>query len=824
MAGDEPRRSGRASKGHNKHLDDPIETTPKPKKGAKGKATKKVAEVVEEDDDTQGDVIRCVCGDNDENENDERAFVACDACEAWQHNVCMGVSLNEAEQPDHYFCEQCRPEEHKELLEAMARGEKPWEDRIRAAEEAAKAKKKGKKGSRKSTGKPAKAAEVKPETKSTPSEAPPSASQETGTKRKFEEEPQAPQEPTNGQAPIPKPSEPTPARPDKRRKSSAKETAAQDPTTALVDFSTLPKDRQNVAIALERLVKDGIDAKIKAGSFSIPDGQTVLSLAHRLAQLIEYEICMSHGPPAKTSTYGNQFRSINANFKRNPALLDRLLNKTLTPAELATMSSQDMASEELQREREKMKEEADKQAVMIREDDKPRVRRTHKGDEYVDESNNNTVDSVFTSQPVRRRESEMEIDGAGSPTRPTGQAGSPNPNGRPTPIDTSGTVDQRRQSSQNFDINNVWAKTAASPDLEHPSSRPPPPTNGTPSGQPPVQNKAIGDADIDRMLADDNDDYAPDEGKPTDGEVVWRGKFTQPGVTSLTVSARHVAGNDFSRFVPWQVFLPSQLEIEGRLEKGKADDYLCGLQWSKKSDVSVLALTPYDNREAFDTIFNYFHSRNRYAVGKKAHGCSDLIKDLYISPVETNSAPPPHIELLDYCGLKFPTTERVLLATFVVNKPASWEQADAMPVPSDASFPAGRMSLPGPAASPINASGPNFSPAPRQGFTPDQQGGGGSAFPPNPYNAAPPQYGQQQSPPPQQGQPLYTPNDPLAAQIIGPYLHCPVAQQILQATNGRVQETEARNMRDIFDREPAARERMDIFAGVVGARPEGLGG
>ncbi|PNS15001.1 hypothetical protein CAC42_2230 [Sphaceloma murrayae] len=829
MAGDEPRRSGRASKGQHKHLDDPVDAgAPKSKKGGKGKASKSVSEPVEEEEAQE--VIRCVCGDD----TDElgRAFIACDACEAWQHNVCMGVSLKEDEQPDHYFCEQCRPEEHKELLEAMKRGEKPWEDRLRAAEEAERPKKKGKKGSRKSTGKAIKGGETKPDARDTPSATPsqqasqtatqpPPTAQETGTKRKFEEEPAGEVQPANGQSAAPAPS--ASGRAEKKRKSTTKEAAAalEDPTTALLDISSLPKDRQNVGIALDKSVRDGLETKIREGTLKLPEGQSAAAIARRLATLIEYELYMHHGQPSKESQgYGNQFRAIHANFKNNPALIDRLFHKTLTPAELATMSSQDMASEELQRAREKMKEEADKQAVMIREDDKPRVRRTHKGDEYVEEGNTNTVDSVFTSQPVRRRESEMDMDGAGSPNRPAATAQSPNPNGRPTPIDTS-SADQRRQSSQNFDINNVWAKTAASPDTDRPSSRPAPPTNGAAANQPPPPNQATGDADIDRLLADnDDDDYAPAESKPASGGVIWRGKFSQPGVTSLTASARHVAGNDFSRFVPWQQFLPSQLEIEGRLEKGKADDYLCGLQWSKKSDVSVLSLTPYDSRAAFDQIFEYFHTRNRYAVGKKAHGCSDLIKDLYISPVEANTAPPPHIDLLDYCDIKFPSSERVLLATFVVNKPTSWDQADAMPVPADTAFPTGRMSLPGPAASPINpSSGPNFSPAPRHGFTPDQAG---SAFPPNPYNAPPQQqgYGQQSPPPPG----VLTPHDPLATQIIGHYLQCPVAQQILMATNGRIEETEARNMRDIFDREPAARERMEVFASVVGARPDGLSG
>lgn len=55
------------------------------------------------------------------------------------------------EAPDKYFCEQCKPDDHKELLAAIARGEKPWEEVARKreaaeAEKAAKKKKGGKRG------------------------------------------------------------------------------------------------------------------------------------------------------------------------------------------------------------------------------------------------------------------------------------------------------------------------------------------------------------------------------------------------------------------------------------------------------------------------------------------------------------------------------------------------------------------------------------------------------------------------------------------------------------------------------------------------------
>ena len=89
-------------------------------------------------------------------------MIMCDKCSAWQHNDCMGLTFGKDEVPAEYFCEQCSPENHKELLEKMARGEKPWEElakkRAQAAEERkARRRKGGKRGKR------GKASDVKPE-------------------------------------------------------------------------------------------------------------------------------------------------------------------------------------------------------------------------------------------------------------------------------------------------------------------------------------------------------------------------------------------------------------------------------------------------------------------------------------------------------------------------------------------------------------------------------------------------------------------------------------------------------------------------------------
>lgn len=157
---DEPRRSGRATKGQHKNLELPADAPAKKGKGKiqKDKSSKASAEPTpgpSEGEDEE--IIRCICGEYEEEEDVERDMICCDQCSAWQHNDCMGLTFGKGQEPDQYYCEKCKPESHKVLLDKIAKGEKPWEEiaerRRQEAEEKKSKKKKAKKGGRKSQGK-----------------------------------------------------------------------------------------------------------------------------------------------------------------------------------------------------------------------------------------------------------------------------------------------------------------------------------------------------------------------------------------------------------------------------------------------------------------------------------------------------------------------------------------------------------------------------------------------------------------------------------------------------------------------------------------------
>jgi len=856
---DEPRRSGRATKGQHKNASSSPPPAPKPAKVAAAKQTKKTAaaqEIKEEEEEgDEEDVIRCVCGDD--NEADKRAFVSCDACSVWQHNICMGVPEDEDEVGEHYFCEECRPEEHAETIESMKKGEKIWEARNKMYLQ----EKKMSKSRKSKSGKPSwlkkdlrEQSTATEGAKSTPTPAP--DVKDNSSKRKRESEvPSAPSQDTTEPATEEKPARG--ARQDKRRKSSGTaKLASEDPDTAIVSIEKLPADRQKGAVALSKVIAESIAEQVKAGSYRIPDGQTSKSLGDRYAAKIEYALQMNHEGPAEEK-YKAQFRTLHANLKQNKTLLMELLSGALSPDSLATMQSSDMASDKLVQERAAMKASADRHATIDQKDAGPRYRRTHKGDELVEDESAATS-SAPASRPVRQSISDVEMAGM-SPAR-DGAPGSPTqPTQTPHAVDTKGpstTGHERRTSSQQFDVNSIWAKTAQSPTQ---SNAPRPmqiPARRRSSIQQNQNNGAKEDADVDRMLADDDDDnYAPVEATGEDS-IVWRGKLVQSsGDSEPTVNARFVAGRDVALTIPWKDMLPDRLNIDGRLQIQKAEEYLCGLQWSSNSDVSVLAFTPYDDAPAFTQFFEYFASRQRYAVVNKDK--PSLVKDLYLIPIEPGAELPDHIGMLEHCTIKQPVEERLLLATFVVaraitaNDTPTPSSAHPLPVPAMQQNPSQpqqpsnghhlpqhmRNSIAGPQGSPLQ---PQFSPAQKP------QASSPSPFPPNPYNAPPsaqmppsntppnyPQHPQPHYPPPHQqpgsyqAAPAYLPPqqqpaapapiiNPLAAQILGDLQFTSSAQQVLSA-DPSISEDKLNNLKRILASDEGARTDIAVLAAKLGA-------
>ena len=204
-----------------------------------------------------------------------------------------------------------------------------------------------------------------------------------------------------------------------------------------------------------------------------------------------------------------------------------------------------------------------------------------------------------------------------------------------------------------------------------------------------------------------------------------------------------------------------------------------------------------------DTVFKYFHDRQRWGVIPVDKLDSEAMRDLYVIPIpEGGGNLPQFMDLLEHCTIETPRKEDMLLLALVAKLPeipphllqyaktqAAASLAHLTPAPAQ---PANGVN--GPSPSPMtNPHGPAYSPV-------------GQAFPPNPYIAQPNNDYPPTPTPAQSAQAPTPPTDPTA--ILGPYMSSSVVQIIL--ANPHTPDT-LHNLKDILDKVPAAREDINVL-------------
>jgi hypothetical protein len=462
---------------------------------------------------------------------------------------------------------------------------------------------------------------------------------------------------------------------------------------------------------------------IKNGSYTLREGVTLSEKEERLAIEVEDAVHAAH---PDHGAYGKQARAIFNNVKQNPELCIGLLNRTLSPATLATMSTDDMASKELKLETAQMKARADKQSIMI-SDDGPRVRRTHKGEEVI-EDDNFAVANDNTMSTSRRR-SQLDPNGEmatrSRENSPGTQVELPDIDSyksrddirgnvipkKPLNIETKPGLPMRKPSGQaDFDINKVFSNVPSqSPVSAHHARR------QSSSIAPPTNGPGV-DLEIDRMLQDEAESppYSPAEAQEDrDPSVVWRGTVVMDSIAKFPASSKHVAGVDISRTLSWADVLQKELKVAGRIDRDKANEYLCSLRYSPPTDVVVVGVTPIgeDAATGFQELYDYFQSKNRYGVlANKGIG---NIRDTYLIPV-----PPTPGNLPDFIvnleGHKLPEerSEPMILIALVIRndipaEPPALEGSTDIQSPIVMGHPQRQMSISGtgPAMSPIAPQG-----------------------------------------------------------------------------------------------------------------------
>lgn len=602
-----------------------------------------------------------------------------------------------------------------------------------------------------------------------------------------------------------------------------------EPPTDLPDvISELPENRQGAAKLLQKSLLAALDKQEKEGGYNPLDGVSNDSRAERLAIAIERAVHDSH--PARDE-YGKQSRTLAANLKRNMELIARLLNHTLTPPMLAVMTSDDLQTEKQQQETAAAKERSVRQSIIATEEGNgPRYRRTHKGDELIE------GDSFAGSNEA----ASVPQHSVASSSKAGGSTKAQSSHSRKASGDLA-RIDTQQSPTTEFDINRVFS-SVKSPTMAH---------QRRPSGPAPSQGPGV-DPDVDRLLEEDGNDsppYSPTE--ETDPDVVWRGQVIMAATANFQAVIKHVAGANLANTLklPWTTLLPRKLNVGGRIAINTATEYLCGLRWSNICDLVVASVTPATEagKADFDRVFNYFVSKERWAVvGDKAVG---NVKDTYLVPVPAGTGNHPEFLLnLEDNFLPHTRTENTILLVVVyrndeatlrklhgpdwngsghkVAQPFPPVQTSASPSPTPANFPQRSTSIAGPSFSPTTPQvGPGGFPVPQQG--------------PNALGQQPAQF-QQPAPPQPQPQPQaqlsaapstqptgeqqFTPElqqqgEARARSILGPFASSSTLAFLMPHAY-KMQTNEWQIIRGIMERDPRARDDLAVLGSLIAKESE----
>ena len=578
----------------------------------------------------------------------------------------------------------------------------------------------------------------------------------------------------------------------------------------------LPDNRQNAAKLLSKSLVHSLEVIEKKGEFVPSDGVPNATRAERLALQIERAVHDSH--PNHTA-YNLQARTLIFNLKTNAELISRLLKGTLTPSMLAAMKSEELASEEAQKEAAILKARAEKQAIRITEDG-PRMRRTHKGEELVGYDNAMLIDEMPMA-PVPRPQKKL--------SQPASEPAHTDSSARDLSVNT-----QHSPSLANFDINKVFS-SVKSPTLPQQQQF----QHHRLSVASAVSTGPGVDPEVDRLLDDDTQSPPYSPSAETDPDVVWRGALVMNTIATVPVTAKHIGGGKLDEGIglPYSKLIPPSLSVCGRIDEQQAVVYLCGLRYNKATDVVVVNLEPASAsaqaREDFKKIFDYFVSKKRYGVIQDK-GVAN-VRDTYLVPVLPGTGTGGHPEfMLNLVDNYIPETrtEPMLLAVFVYRndlETVKRVQGVAEPAVAGKSQASNLMSQHGPGQSPSTptppqggfqhghgrslTSGPAFSPTSPQGAFP--QAGLPQQLPASHHMSHQPAAKHRPAPDPDQ-----VAAENLAREILGPLMVSPTVGFLLPQARGMTRK-EWEVIKSIYERDPLTRDNLPYLSQVLEKKGSG---
>lgn len=421
------------------------------------------------------------------------------------------------------------------------------------------------------------------------------------------------------------------------------------------EVARLPSERQG---PVKALIKSLLQSVRSSSVITLTASESQIR-AEKLGVAIEDAVYTSH-PTLKG--YTAQCRALSHNLKYNQELTDKLLKMELTPHAVSSMTSEELQTKEQQKKDAEMLARATKQATLSDEVSGPRIRRTHKGEEFVGDEDVAMTD-VSSTGTAFRKPSESKAIGL-------------------LPQDDS----QHFHASKNSDFDFKKVLSSVSPTQTSTYRRP---------------SQSVGpveDADVDRMLGGESPPYSPQA--ETDPDKIWEGKITMPTQADYLAVAKWAAGCKVNEAmeVPWDQLFPHQMTVAGRIENQIANHYLCSLRYGH-CDLSVMTVTPtYPEGKAHQqAIIDYLTSKQRFAVVSTRPVVTNAcrVQDLYLAacPAGTSLVEPEFLLNLTDNIIPKNRAEPLLLAIFVI-------------APSEAALTKAKARQPAASSTTVNGTGP----------------------------------------------------------------------------------------------------------------------
>ncbi|CAN6659508.1 hypothetical protein TRVA0_031S01398 [Trichomonascus vanleenenianus] len=689
------RRSSRSTKGQNSRLARELEQEREAAEPfSNGVRKRKLGEG--QDDDG----VRCICSGEGEGK-----MVECENCRTWQHITCMFGKDDEAVVPEVYWCSDCKrakSEGAQDVSDTSIKGPSPETTRepSGAAQEDS----------------PSIAQEELPEEKLSSAVKRPSVAEEELASPAQDKRPSVAGEELA-----------SPVQEDAAGINSGDESSNNEPEEESAEEKKLSdledKVRHSVANALYGiLLKKAVPEALAAGKLELGD-KTGEQFAEALAMEIEgalYEHMATRDPApkkkkAKTGSdvgqkYRDKFRSLSFNLKdeKNPDLRLRIVTGQLTPEKIVTLSSEEMLNPELQKYACEVRKESIRDSV-LKAEDMPRIRKTHKGDEIMDEyedENDHGEQARETSRNLSDGEDDSHHESANSAGASDNDEGSNS--------DERGASSEQAKKKRILMNANVYNTSTADDFTYSPPASPgaydydedkdTKNERSVSSSNNEVHDDDDDDDELERIIhgerinkaneqedqeeeEDDDDDYDPELGfaaAPTKpdrsasgimdpGNTFWNGHVSFVGMSEFPGTARHLHCTSANLTVRnWDAVMNvnEPIVIDGRLDQAKAESYL--RQISRTKDLAAYLLTSDEPvpKANFDVLFEYFHSRHKFGVIKNR---LRNIRDAYILTIGPNDRVPDYLRLPekihDEVVSRIMDGEKLVLGLLVVNQP-----------------------------------------------------------------------------------------------------------------------------------------------------------